>query len=150
MVSFREDWGYTPVALQQQIQSLMSPVSPSGAAIVSTVEDLQAQTHIKVEHVQQAVAVTFDLLSFDLMRGTLWMDVRKTQNAHRAFGPGATAVWTALRKELPLSNDPSQQPERSDAARAGEFIRNTDPDSLFKDGIPAPTAAISQDCKPPS
>ena len=147
---FPEDWGYTPVALQQQIQSLMTPVSPSGAAIVSTVEDLQAQTHIKVEHVQQAVAVTFDLLSFDLMRGTFWMDVRKTQNAHRAFGPGATAVWTALRKELPLMHDPGQQPERSDAARAGEFIRNTDPDSLFKDGVAAPTAGISQDCKSPS
>jgi histidine ammonia-lyase len=145
-----EDWGYTPVALQQQIQTLMSPVSPSGAAIVSTVEDLQAQTHIKVERVQQAVGLTFDLISFDLLRGALWMDVRKAQNARRAFGPGATAVWTALRKEVPLMHDPGQLPERSDAARAGEFIRVTDPDSLFRDAVPAPTAGISQECKPPS
>ncbi len=44
--------GYTPVDLQQEIQSLTNPVAPSGAAIVGTVEDLQAQTRIKAYRVR--------------------------------------------------------------------------------------------------
>ena len=45
--------GYTPPDLQQEIQSLSNPVAPSGSAIESTVEDLQAQTRIKVLHARQ-------------------------------------------------------------------------------------------------
>ena len=51
-----------PVDLQQEIQSLTNPVAPFGAAIVGTVEDLQAQTRIKAYRVQQVVSTTFDLL----------------------------------------------------------------------------------------
>src|SRR5882762_6325319 len=46
---------YAPVDLQQEVQSLMNPVTPSGSAIVATVEDLQAQTRIKVQRARQAV-----------------------------------------------------------------------------------------------
>src|ERR1700736_3943050 len=70
--------GYAPVALQQEIQSLTNPVPPFGAAIVGTVEDLQAQTLIKVQHARQAVATTMDLLGHDLLEASFWMDVRKT------------------------------------------------------------------------
>src|SRR5580692_3176783 len=78
--------GYTPVDLQQEIQSLTNPVAPSGAAIVATVEDLQAQTRIKAYRVRQAVNTTFDLLAHDLLTATFWLDVRRAQDPARKFG----------------------------------------------------------------
>ena len=46
--------GFTPVDLQQEIQSLTNPIAPSGAAIVSNVEDLQAQTRLKAYRARHA------------------------------------------------------------------------------------------------
>src|SRR3981081_1498452 len=91
-------WGgrYTPVALQQEIQSLTNPVPPFGAAIVGTVEDLQAQTLIKVPRERQAVGTTMDLLAHDLLEASLWLDVRKAQDPRRNFGQAPTAAWSAL------------------------------------------------------
>ncbi len=94
--------GYTPVDLQQEIQSLTNPVAPSGAAIVGTVEDLQAQTRIKAYRARQAVSTTFDLLAHDLLTATFWLDVRKAQDSSRNFGTAPTAAWMEFRKTVPL------------------------------------------------
>jgi len=51
--------GYTPVDIFQDIQSLAATVTPEGQAIVATVEDLQAQTRIKVAHARGVVEDTF-------------------------------------------------------------------------------------------
>jgi histidine ammonia-lyase len=122
---------YTPVVLQQEIQSLTNPVAPFGAAIVSTVEDLQAQTLIKVQHAQQVVSVTMDLLGQDLLVGSLWMDVRKTQNPHRAFGTGPTAAWNAFRKVVPMTSDDAAGATESDEMKAASFVHTTDPATLY-------------------
>ena len=119
------DYGYTPVDLQQEIQSLTNPIAPSGAALVSTVEDLQAQTRIKAYRTRQAVDATFDLLAYDLLTGAFWMDVRKAQDASREFGSAPTAAWQALRRTVPLSRDPDEPRAESDSALAAQFIRNT-------------------------
>jgi histidine ammonia-lyase len=119
------DYGYTPVDLQQEIQSLTNPIAPSGAALVSTVEDLQAQTRIKAYRVRQVVDATFDLLAYDLLTGGFWMDVRKAQDASREFGSAPTAAWQALRKTVPLRRDPDEPRAESDSALAAQFIRNT-------------------------
>ncbi len=52
-------FGYAPVDLQQEIQSLMNPVAPFGSAIVGTVEDLQAQTPAQGAAARQAVDTSF-------------------------------------------------------------------------------------------
>jgi histidine ammonia-lyase len=128
--------GYTPVALQQEIQSLTNPVPPFGAAIVGTVEDLQAQTLIKVQHARQAVATTMDLLGHDLLEASFWMDVRKTQNPQRSFGPAPTAVWSALRKEIPLRPDPNNPATKSSEMLAAAFVHNTDPATFYSAALP--------------
>ena len=127
--------GYTPVELQQEIQSLTSPVAPFGAAIVGTVEDLQAQTLIKVQHARQAVSITLDLLGHDLLEASFWMDVRQAQNPRRSFGSAPTAVWSALRKEVPLKSDPSRA-TRSDAMLAASFVHTNDPAAFYSTGLP--------------
>jgi histidine ammonia-lyase len=121
---------YAPVDLQQEIQSLMNPVAPFGSAIVGTVEDLQAQTRIKTMRARQAVATTFDLLSFDLLQGSLWLDVRKTQDPKRNFGTAPTAAWAAFRQRVPLHQESAEQGPQSTAEVAVQFLKTT-PASTF-------------------
>jgi len=133
--------GYYPVALQQEIQSLTNPVAPFGAAIVSTVEDLQAQTLIKVLHARQAVDTTLDLLAQDLLTGSVWMDARRAQNPQRNFGPGPTALWGGFRKVVPLPNAKATAiPAESNDAKAAAFLRTTDPAAYYS-GAPPPRTA---------
>jgi histidine ammonia-lyase len=120
-----DQYDYNPVDLEQEVQSLMAPVAPFGSAIVATVEDLQSQTRIKLQRARQAVAVTMDLLSFDLLEATLWMNVRAAQDPQRKFGPAATAAWSAFRQLQALP--PS----------AAQFLRTT-PASKFYQGVPVP------------
>jgi histidine ammonia-lyase len=127
---------YSPVDLQQEVQSLMNPVAPFGSAIVGTVEDLQGQTRIKVQRARQAVDTTVDLLAFDLIQGSLWMDVRKVQDAQRSFGATPTAAWTAYRRVVPLSAQAESPPSLT-----ANFLRHT-PASTFYQGLPAVSATI--------
>jgi len=130
--------GYTPVDLQQEIQSLTNPVAPSGAAIVGTVEDLQAQTRIKAYRARQAVATTFDLLGHDLLTAAFWLDVRKAQDASRNFGDGPTAAWTAFRKIMPLLPAMDGSPSQSRPMTAAEFLRATPPAKFYSGGEAIP------------
>ncbi len=115
--------GFLATDLQQEIQGLANPVAPFGSALVSTVEDLEAQTRLKVQRTRQAVAATFDLLAVDLLEAALWLDVRKTQDPQRSFGSAPTAAWHALRQAVPLATAGSASPAQSDPTRAARFIR---------------------------
>jgi histidine ammonia-lyase len=130
--------GFTPVDLQQEIQSLTNPVAPSGAAIVATVEDLQAQTRIKAYRARQAVNTTFDLLGHDLLTATFWLDVRKAQDASREFGPGPTAAWMAFRKIVPLMPAPDTIPSQSRPMTAAAFLRTTPATNFYAGGETMP------------
>jgi histidine ammonia-lyase len=128
---------FAPVDLQQEIQSLMNPIAPFGSAIVGTVEDLQAQTRIKTQRARQAVETTFDLLSFDLLEGSFWMDARKAQGPERSFGAAPTAAWTAFRQHVPLR--PSTAPQGagaqsppSAALTAAEFLKTTAASTFYR------------------
>jgi histidine ammonia-lyase len=125
--------GYTPVDLQQEIQSLTNPVAPSGAAIVATVEDLQAQTRIKAYRVRQAVNTTFDLLAHDLLTATFWLDVRRAQDPARKFGDGPTAAWTEFRKIMPVLPDLSGTPSQSRPMAAAAFLKKTPAGKFYSD-----------------
>jgi histidine ammonia-lyase len=125
---------YAPVDLQQEIQSLMNPVAPFGSAIVGTVEDLQGQTRIKTQRARQAVETTFDLLSFDLLEGSLWMDVRKTQDSQRSFGTAPTAAWTAFRQRVPVRPDTARQDAQSASLTASQFLKTTAASTFYRGG----------------
>jgi histidine ammonia-lyase len=115
--------GFTPVDLEQEVQSLTNPIAPSGQAIVATVEDLQAQTRIKAYRARQAVETTFDLLAHDLLTATFWLDVRKAQDPSRNFGDGPTAAWAAFRKIVPLLPAMDQSPMQMRAMTAAAFLK---------------------------
>jgi len=125
---------YAPVDLEQEIQSLMNPVAPFGSAIVGTVEDLQAQTRIKTQRARQAVETTFDLLSFDLLEGSFWMDARKAQGPERSFGTAPTAAWTAFRQRVPLRQGAAEKGSQSASLAAAEFLKTTAASSFYRGG----------------
>src|SRR3981189_2029962 len=78
------------VALMQEIQGLINPVPPEGNALIQNVEDMQSQTRLKVTRARTAVDDTVELLAEDLLTGTYWLDMRKSQNPTRAFGASPT------------------------------------------------------------
>jgi histidine ammonia-lyase len=132
--------GYTPPDLQQEIQSLINPVAPAGSAIESTVEDLQAQTRIKVQRARQAVSTTMDLLGHDLLQASFWIDVRRKQDSSRDLGKAPAAAWTALRKAIPLKTAEQRlKATQSDEVLAAAFVHTTDPETFYS-RMP-PTAA---------
>ncbi len=130
-----EEGGYAPVDLMQELQTLTNPVAPLGSAIVSTVEDLQAQTRLKAQRARLAVDDTFELLALDLLQGGLWLDVRHAQDAKRGFGAAPTAAWRALRERVPL-RAMGQVAPRSETAAAAEFLRTTPASNFVTTTLP--------------
>jgi histidine ammonia-lyase len=145
----RDEEGYSPVELQQEIQGLTNPVAPFGSAIIGTVEDLQAQTLIKVQRARQAVSTTLDLLGYDIVEASLWMDVRSAQKPGRTFGDAPTAAWKALRKMVPLKSGPDSTATQSDGMVAVSFVHNTNPDMFYPAALPGEhdTKAAGAECR---
>jgi len=134
---------YAPVDLEQEVQTLTNPVAPLGSAIVGTVEDLQAQTRLKVQRARQAVDTTFSLLGFDLLEGSLWVDARKRQDEQRAFGAAPTAACRALRMVMPLSEVAGRTGERPVATTLAGFLRSTPASTFYRGTAPPGDAAGS-------
>ncbi len=115
---------FNAAALMQEIQGLINPVPPEGDALVNTVEDLQAQTRLKVTRARTMVEDTIELLAEDLLTGTYWLDLRKAENPSRDFGPAAKAVWAAFRTTLPFSGHAAVDRDLTVHGRAAAFIRD--------------------------
>ena len=105
--------GYNPTAIWQEIQSLAHTLTPEGNPISNDVEELQAQTVLKVTRARRTVDDTLLLLGEDLLTATFWLDIRRVQSPERNFGRAPTAAWNALRQAVPWQQEPqarSQQP----------------------------------------
>jgi len=102
--------GYNPTAIWQDIQSLAHTLTPEGNPISNDVEELQAQTVLKVTRARRTVDDTSLLLGEDLLTATFWMDVRRTQSPGRNFGRACTAAWAAFRQAVPWQQKPQDRP----------------------------------------
>jgi histidine ammonia-lyase len=128
-------------ALMQEIQGQINPVPPEGNALIQNVEDLQAQTRLKVSRAHTVVKDTIDLLAEDLLSGTYWLDLRKAQNASRAFGTAPTAVWKAFRAVLPFDGSGAAAAGQPIHEIATDFIRANRAESFYRDNAREPAAA---------
>ena len=128
------------VALMQEIQGLINPVPPEGNALIQNVEDMQTQTRLKVTRARAAVEDTVDLLAEDLLTGTYWLDMRKSQNPSRTFGASPTAVWTAFRGVLPFNGIGSSPPIQPIHEIAATFIRSNAAANFYQDNAREPDA----------
>lgn len=129
------------VALMQEIQGLINPVPPEGNALIQNVEDLQSQTRLKVTRARAAVEDTLELLAEDLLTGTYWLDLRKSQDPSRSFGTSPTAVWTAFRATLPFDGSGPASATRPIHEIAADFIRSNAAVGFYKDNAREPDAA---------
>jgi len=136
----RDDDGYAPIDLLQQISADATPIPARGSALVGTVEDLQAQTRQKVTRARDAVDTAVELLAFDLLEGALWMDVRASQNPARRFGETSTQLWKSVRAIAPRRN--LARPERRrepDQGRIARFLRTHEARDYAPDTPTPPT-----------
>jgi histidine ammonia-lyase len=105
---------YTVADLTAEIQTLVNPVPAQGNGIVSNVEDLQAESRIKVAKARLAVDDVMFLLGQEMLTTSYWMNVRQIQgqqlNLPRQFGAAPTAAWNAFRQVVPWQMDPTQRP----------------------------------------
>jgi histidine ammonia-lyase len=111
--------GYNPTAIWQEIQTLSRTLTPEGNPISNDVEELQAQTVLKVTRARQTVDDTLLLLGEDLLTATFWMDVRRAQSPERKFGRAPTAAWTAFREAVPWQLKPQSRPPQP----VGDIVR---------------------------
>jgi len=119
-----------------EIQSLMNPVAPFGSALETTVEDLQAQTRIKVQRARQAVSVTTICWGSTCLKqasGSMCAKPRTRNGTSARLPQGA---WLAFRKLVPLEDvlpglDPSRKPMIAaafvKATPASTFLRRRQP-----------------------
>jgi histidine ammonia-lyase len=102
--------GYNPTAIWHEIESLAPTLAPEGNPISNDVEELQAQTVLKVTRARRIVDDTLLLLGEDLLTATFWMDIRRAQSPDRNFGRAPTAAWTAFRQAVPWQQKPQDRP----------------------------------------
>jgi histidine ammonia-lyase len=128
------------VALMQEIQGLINPVPPEGNALIQNVEDMQTQTRLKVTRARAAVDDTVELLAEDLLTGTYWLDLRKSQNPGRSFGASPMAVWSAFRSVLPFNGVAPAAAAQPIHEIAAAFIRSNAAAKFYQDNAREPDA----------
>lgn len=130
--------GYLPTDLWQELAELGTPVTPNGQAIVSTVEDLEAQTRIKAQKARKAIDTSFHLLAHDLLTASYWMDVRKAQDPSRQFGVAPTAALKALREVVPWQQAAAERPKRPLGMVVYDFMQQNPASNYYSGGPKAP------------
>jgi histidine ammonia-lyase len=93
--------GYNPTAIWNDIEAHAQSLPPEGNPISNNVEELQAQTVLKVTRARAILNDTALLVGEDLLTAAFWMDVRRAQAPGRKFGRAPTAAWTAFRQAVP-------------------------------------------------
>jgi histidine ammonia-lyase len=122
----------------QEIQSLSHSLTPEGNAADFGVADIEAQTRLKGSRGLRVVDLTMQLLGYDLLTATYWMDVRRVEGPDRAFGKAPTAIWTAFRKVLPWQRDIDSRPDIPFSAVAYDFLKSNPATNFYAGGPPMP------------
>jgi histidine ammonia-lyase len=129
--------------LWSEIQSLSQSLVAEGNAADVGVADIEAYTRLKGTRGRQVVELTTQLLAYDLLTATYWMDVRKAEDPARSFGKAPTEVWTEFRKVLPWQQDPDSRPDIPFGIIAYDFLK-TNSASIF---YPADQSRLGADGK---
>ncbi|MFZ0386107.1 MAG: aromatic amino acid ammonia-lyase [Solirubrobacteraceae bacterium] len=116
---------YALASLMAEIQTLQNPVPAQGNAIVSTVEDLQAASSIKVARARLMVDELTYLQGEDLLTASQWMNIRQIQGQalgfDRSFGAAPTAAWEAFRTVEPWQS--TDRPDVPAGTLAYDFLQ---------------------------
>jgi histidine ammonia-lyase len=121
-----------------EIQNDAHSVTPEGNASDFGVADIEAFSRLKAVRGRQVVDLTIQLLAYDLLTSTYWLDLRRAENPKRAFAPAPTAAWTAFRKTLPWQQEVDSRPDLPYGAVAYNFLKQTPASSFYAAGPTMP------------
>jgi histidine ammonia-lyase len=134
-----------------EIQTDAHSVTPEGNASDFGVADIEAFTRLKAVRARQVVDLTTQLLAYDLLTATYWLDVRKAEDAKRNFAPAPTAAWAAFRKLLPWQQEVDSRPDLPYGAVAYKFLKQTPAGNFYAAGpaMPATESMAMPATRPP-
>jgi histidine ammonia-lyase len=133
-----------------EIQNDAHGVTPEGNASDFGVADIEAYTRLKAERARQVVDLSTQLLAYDLLTATYWLDVRPAEDPKRDFAPASTAVWVAFRKVLPWQQEVDSRPDIPYGAVAYEFLKRTPAANFYAAGPAMPaTESMAMTRNPP-
>jgi histidine ammonia-lyase len=121
-----------------EIQNDAHSVTAEGNASDFGVADIEAFSRLKAARGRQVVDLSMQLLAYDLLTATYWLDVRKAQDPKRHFAPAPTAAWIAFRKALPWQQDVDSRPDLPYGAVAYDFLKRTPALTFYADGPAMP------------
>ncbi|HEX5191384.1 MAG TPA: aromatic amino acid ammonia-lyase [Solirubrobacteraceae bacterium] len=134
---------YTLADLMAEIQTLQNPVPAQGNSIVFTVEDLQAESRIKVAKARLMVDDLSWLQGQDLLTATQWMNIRQIQGQalgfNRSFGAGPTAAWQAFRTIVPWQS--AVRPDVPAGTLAYDFLQANPATQFYPPAASPPSTA---------
>jgi histidine ammonia-lyase len=137
---------YVLADLMSEIQTLQNPVPAQGNAIVSTVEDLQAGSRIKVGKARLMLDDLSWLQAQDLLTATRWMDIRQIQGQAlgipRSFGAPATAAWQAFRQVFPWQA--TDRPNIPAGTLAYDFLQANPATQFYPPAAEPPSSSRTQ------
>jgi histidine ammonia-lyase len=122
----------------QEIQSLSHSLTPEGNAADIGVADIEAQTRLKGARGREVVDLTLQLLGYDLLTASYWMDVRLAETPGRQFGQAPAAAWAAFRKIVPWQQDIDQRPDLPFSVQAYGFLKANSAEAFYRAGPPMP------------
>jgi len=117
-----------------EIQNDAHSVTPEGNASDFGVADIEAFSRLKAVRARQVVDLSTQLLAYDLLTASYWLDVRKAENPKRNFAPAPTAVWIAFRKVLPWQQEVDSRPDIPYGAVAYQFLKQTSASTFYATG----------------
>jgi histidine ammonia-lyase len=126
-----------------EIQNDAHSITAEGNASDFGVADIEAFSRLKAVRGRQVVDLTMQLLAYDLLTATYWLDVRKAEDPKRNFAPAPTAAWIAFRNVLPWQQEVDSRPDVPYGAVAYNFLKQT-PASAFYSGGPLMPATDGQ------
>ena len=121
-----------------EIQNDAHSVTPEGNASDFGVADIEAFSRLKAVRARQVVDLTTQLLAYDLLTATYWLDVRKAEDPKRSFAPAPTAAWIAFRKVLPWQQEVDSRPDLPYGAVAYNFLKQTPASNYYSSGPAMP------------
>ena len=104
-------YSFVYVDLWREMQSMTQPLTPGALSTDSGVADVEALSRLKAYRGRQAVDLYMQLLGYDVLAATSWMDLRKLQAPARSFGAAPTAAWTSLRRTVPFQMAMKDRPD---------------------------------------
>jgi histidine ammonia-lyase len=128
---------FTYMDVWKELQTLTQSVPPDSAGSDFGVADLEAVGRLKASRGRQAVDLFMQLMSYDFITSTFWLDVRKVQEPARSFGAPATAAWTAFRKVVPWQQDQDDRAPVPYGVQAYEFMKANPARTFMTGGGPA-------------